>query len=275
MQDRKALQAGTSHFLGQNFAKASNIQYQSREGRQEFAWTTSWGVSTRLIGGMIMTHADDNGMIVPPRLAPQHVVIMPIIRDESDREAIMAYCNEVAAELRKQRFHERAVEVIVDDRDVNAGEKGWGWVRKGIPLRLEIGPRDMASGSVFVGRRDTMKKYGQSREEFVGGVSALLEEIQQELFNRAMSFRTEHSVELDDYEAFTKFFTPENAEQPEIHGGFVWAHWCGGEDCENKISDELSVTIRCVPFDYEKSGSGECICCGRPSKGRVVFAKSY
>ena len=166
MQDRKALQAGTSHFLGQNFAKASNIQYSSRDGDKEYAWTTSWGVSTRLIGGMIMTHGDDDGMVMPPRLAPQHVVILPIIRNEEDREAIMAYCNEIAANLRKQRFHERDVEVVVDDRDINAGEKGWGWVKKGIPVRAEVGPRDMANNSVFMARRDTGEKQGVDKDEF-------------------------------------------------------------------------------------------------------------
>lgn len=270
MQDRKALQAGTSHFLGQNFAKASGITYQSREGREEVAWTTSWGVSTRLIGGMIMTHGDDDGMIMPPRLAPSHVVILPIIRNEADREKIMAYCNETADMLRKQLYAGRGVEVVVDDRDINAGEKGWSWVRKGIPVRVEIGPRDMEKNSVFVARRDKgpKEKYGQERGAFSDSIADLLEEMQQVLFERADAFRSEHTREIDTRDAFVRFFKEEG-------GGFVRAHWDGTEETEQKINDELSVTIRCIPFDYEADGAGRCVWSGRPSKGRVVFAKSY
>ncbi|RKX40939.1 MAG: proline--tRNA ligase [Verrucomicrobia bacterium] len=275
MQDRKALQAGTSHFLGQNFAKASNIQYSARDGGKEFAWTTSWGVSTRLIGGMIMTHGDDDGMVMPPRLAPSHVVILPIIRKEEDREEIMAYCNEIAARLRKQRFHERDVEVVVDDRDINAGEKGWSWVKKGIPVRAEVGPRDMSNNSVFMARRDTGEKQGIGKDEFVESIVQTLEDIQQGLLQKALDLRAENTREIDSYDEFAQFFTPENKERPEAHGGFALSHWCDGEDCENKINDELSVTIRTVPFDRTDSGEGACICCGKPSPGRVVFAKSY
>ncbi len=275
MQDRKALQAGTSHFLGQNFAKASGIQYSSRDGGKEFAWTTSWGVSTRLIGGMIMTHADDDGMVMPPRLAPSHVVILPIIRKEEDRDAIMEYCNELASRLREKRFHERDVEVVVDDRDINAGEKGWGWVKKGIPIRAEVGPRDMENNSVFMGRRDTGKKEGINKETFVEGVVETLEEIQQNLLQRALDHRAEHTKEIDSYEAFTQFFTPKDKDRPEVHGGFAMSHWCDAEACEKKINDEMAVTIRTVPFDRAESGGGECICCGKPSVGRVAFAKSY
>jgi prolyl-tRNA synthetase len=270
MQDCKALQAGTSHFLGQNFAKASGIKFQSREGREEVAWTTSWGVSTRLIGGMIMTHGDDDGMIMPPRLAPTHVVILPIIRKDTDREAIMAYCNETAVLLRKQLYAGRPVEVTVDDRDINAGEKGWGWVKKGIPVRVEIGPRDMESGSVFVARRDKgpKEKYGQDRAEFASSIPSVLEEMQQGLFDRACAFRAEHTREIDRWEDFVDFFKKGS-------GGFALAHWDGTEETEKKINDELSVTIRCIPFDYESGGAGTCIVSGKPSPGRVVFAKSY
>jgi prolyl-tRNA synthetase len=275
MQDRKALQAGTSHFLGQNFAKASGIQYSSREGGKEFAWTTSWGVSTRLIGGMIMTHGDDDGMVMPPRLAPSHVVILPIIRKEEDREAIMQYCNELASNLRKKRFHDRDVEVVVDDRDLAGGEKAWGWVKKGIPVRAEVGPRDMANNSVFMARRDTGKKEGIDKEAFVDGIVQTLEDIQQNLLQKAFDFRAEHTREIDSYDEFVTFFTPKNRERPEAHGGFAMSHWCDGAECEKKINDELSVTIRTVPFDRSEGGAGACICCGKPSVGRVVFAKSY
>ena len=270
MQDCKALQAGTSHFLGQNFAKAAGIKFQSREGREEVAWTTSWGVSTRLIGGMIMTHGDDDGMIMPPRLAPSHVVILPIIRKDTDREEVLTYCNETAAMIREQSYAGRPVEVVVDDRDINAGEKGWGWVKKGIPVRVEIGPRDMQSNSVFVARRDKgpKEKYGQDRAEFASSISSVLEEMQQGLFERACAFREEHTREIDTWDEFVDFFK-------KGPGGFALAHWDGTEETEKKINDELSVTIRCIPFDYEDSGSGECIVSGLPSKGRVVFSKSY
>lgn len=270
MQDGKALQAGTSHFLGQNFAKAAGIKFQSREGREEVAWTTSWGVSTRLIGAMIMTHGDDDGMIMPPRLAPSHVVILPIIRKDTDHEAVLAYCNETAAMFREKSYAGRPVEVVVDDRDINAGEKGWGWVKKGIPIRIEIGPRDMESSSVFVARRDKgpKEKYGQDRTEFSVSIISLLEEIQQGLFDRACAFRSEHTREIDTWDDFVKFFK-------EGKGGFALAHWDGTEETEQKINDELSVTIRCIPFNYEASGAGECIVSGKPSKGRVVFSKSY
>ncbi|VGO23331.1 proline--tRNA ligase [Pontiella sulfatireligans] len=275
MQDRKALQAGTSHFLGQNFAKASGIQYSNRDGAKDYAWTTSWGVSTRLIGGMIMTHGDDDGMIMPPRLAPSHVVILPIIRNEEDRESILAYCNELASKLREKRFHERDVEVVVDARDINAGEKGWSWVKKGIPVRAEVGPRDMANNSVFMVRRDTGKKEGVDKDAFVDGIVQTLEDIQQGLLQRALEHRAANTKEIDSYDEFVQFFTPENKNRPEAHGGFAMSHWCDAAECEDKINDELSVTIRTVPFDRAESGAGECICCGKPSAGRVVFAKSY
>ncbi|MFC1746619.1 aminoacyl--tRNA ligase-related protein, partial [Candidatus Riflebacteria bacterium] len=277
MQDRKACQAGTSHFLGQNFAKASGIMYQSREGKMEHAYTTSWGVSTRLIGAMVMTHGDDNGMIMPPKLAPSHIVILPIIRKDTDREAIMRYCNELKSALGEQNFAGQKVRVQVDSRDMNAGEKGWHWIKKGIPIRLEVGPRDMEKNAVFVGRRDkaTNEKYGEDRDKFITQVGDLLEEIQQNLFNRAKTNMEENTREVNAYDKFTKFFTPKNKEKPEIHGGFAFSHWCDGEECEEKINDELSVTIRTIPFDRESSGEGKCVVCGQKSKGRVIFAKAY
>ena len=277
MQDRKALQAGTSHFLGQNFAKASEIVFQTRDEQREYAWTTAWGVSTRLIGGMVMTHADDNGMIMPPRLASAHVAILPIIRKDTDRPAIMAYCQEVAAKLRTQVYHGRPVDVVVDTRDMNAGEMGWNWIKKGIPVRLEVGPRDMANQSVFVGRRDkdTKERYGQNKDEFVAGVCTLLDDIQASLFRRAQAFRDAHTRTVDTWDDFQAFFTPLSADKPEIHGGFALAHWCDGRACEDKVTNELSVTIRCLPADRAASGPGACVVCGQPSPGRVVFAKAY
>ncbi len=278
MQDRKALQAGTSHFLGQNFAKASGIVYQSREGREEHAWTTSWGTSTRMIGGAIMTHADDDGMVMPPRLAPAHVVILPIFRKEEERAASLAYAEGIARALGNlDAPWGGKVEASVDKRDVNAGEKGWEWVKKGIPLRVEVGPRDIEKDAVFVARRDRgpKEKYGQGREEFIAGVPALLRDMQDGLFQKAAAFRAEHTRDIDEYGDFTAFFTPENKDKPEIHGGFAMSHWCGDEACEEKITNELSVTIRCLPLDREASGPGKCVVCGKESKGRVPFAKAY
>lgn len=277
MQDKKALQAGTSHFLGQNFAIAADIKYLSKEGVQKLAWTTSWGVSTRLIGGMIMTHGDDNGMVIPPRLAPNHLVILPIIKNESDRESVLAYCNQLADDIRKQQFYGEPVRVIVDMRDINAGEKGWSWIKKGIPVMLEVGPRDLANQQVFVGRRDKARneRYGQSRSEFVSQVSALLEDIQKSLLNKAIAFRNENTREIDLYQEFVDYFTPQNKEQPEIHGGFALSHWCGNPECESKVNDALSVTIRNIPFEKDDHSSGQCIVCGEKSPQRVIFAKAY
>ncbi len=276
MQDRKALQAGTSHFLGQNFAKASEIMFQSRTGEREYAWTTSWGVSTRLIGAMIMVHGDDDGMVMPPRLAPSHVVLLPIVREDSDEATILEYCEALAERLREQNYHGKSVEVVIDKRDMNAGEKSWEWVKKGIPVRAEIGMRDIEQDSVYVGRRDLSPKerYNATRDEFADGIVDLLDEIQTSLLERARAFQSEHTREIDDMEAFTAFFTPQNGKNPEIHGGFALSHWCGSESCEQAINQDLSVTIRCIPND-ESSGEGQCVKCGEKSARRVVFAKAY
>ena len=224
-----------------------------------------------------MAHADDDGMVMPPRIAPSHVVILPIIRADADRAAILAYCESLAAELRAQTYDGRPVEVVFDTRDDNAGEKSWRWIKKGIPVRVEVGPRDMASGSVFVGRRDRgpREKYGQKREEFVAGIGALLGEMQAGLLEKARAFRDANTRAIDSFDEFTAFFTPANREKPEIHGGFASSHWCGSAACETKVNDALSVTIRCLPTGYEQSGPGACVVCGAPSRGRVIFAKAY
>jgi prolyl-tRNA synthetase len=277
MQDRKALQAGTSHFLGQNFAKASEIAYQTRDGGREFAWTTSWGVSTRLIGGMVMVHGDDNGMIMPPRLAPAHVVVLPIVRNDGDRQSIMTYCDALAMALRERAYDGAPVRVEIDTRDMNAGEKSWEWIKKGIPVRVEVGPRDIAQNAVFVGRRDKppREKTTQPRDAFVDGIAGLLADIQMSLLSRARAFREENTVVIDSLDRFRSFFTPANPEKPEIHAGFAMAHWCGADACEKSVNDELSVTIRCIPTGRGEAGKGACVVCGAPSDGRVVFAKAY
>jgi len=275
MQDRKALQAGTSHFLGQNFARASNIRFQSADEQEVFAWTTSWGASTRLIGGLIMTHSDDDGLILPPRVAPAQVVLLPIVHKEDDRPMVDAYTEQLAAQLRSVQYNGRPLRVEVDRRDIG-GARGWDWIKKGVPLRLEIGPRDIANNAVFVGRRDKAhrEKTAMPRDQFIGQVGFLLDEIQATLFERARRFREENTRTIDDFAGFRDYFTPENAEKPEIHGGFALAHWCGDAACENKIKEDLTVTIRCIPFDGEKE-KGRCICCGKDSEQRVVFAKAY
>ena len=275
MQDGKALQAGTSHFLGQNFSKSCNIMYQSREGRNEYAWTTSWGVSTRLIGGMIMTHGDDDGMVMPPRLSPKHVVILPIIRDESDAHEILSYSEELAGKLKLMKIFDRNIEVEIDSRDINPGEKKWIWVKRGIPIRAEIGKRELDDNTVYVTRRDTDSKVSIDKDKFISEITNQLESIQAEMLSKAKEFRSYHSKEIDSYESFRDFFNTKSEAEPEIQGGFAWSHWCDGTECEDKIRQDLAVTIRLKPFNREDSGSGKCIVCSKFSRGRVVFAKSY
>jgi len=285
MQDRKALQAGTSHFLGQNFAKAQDIVYLSDEGNREHCWTTSWGVSTRLVGGLIMTHGDDDGLVLPPKLAPAHVVILPITFKAEDPDAVLAYCEALRDELRTKAFAGRCIEVEIDTRDIRGGEKTWGWVKKGAPLRVEIGQRDMHSGSVFVARRDQGPKDKQSvpRDEFVAGICETLQAIQDNLLEQAKAFRAEHTRVINAKDKFYKFFTAKNADQPEIHGGFALSHWNGDESIADQVQKDLGVTVRCIPLEGElercgfgdAEGEGKCIFTGEPSQGRVVWAKSY
>jgi prolyl-tRNA synthetase len=274
MQDKKALQAGTSHYLGQNFAKASGIKYQSKDGIEEFAWTTSWGVSTRLIGALIMTHSDDNGLVLPPKIAPSHVVFIPIYKTDEERELVLNFINPMIKTLKKLRYDDRKVRVELDDRDMSGGEKGWYWIKKGIPLRVEVGKRDVEKDSLFIGRRDQDKKFGMNKDDFLSSFIGLLDEIQDTIYQRALDFRKENSFEIDDKKKFYKFFTPKNAKKPKIHGGFVKAHWCGSEVCEAKVKEELKVTIRAIPLDAVEE-EGRCIYCGEKSNKRVIFAKSY
>ncbi len=274
MQDRKALQAGTSHFLGQNFAKASNIKYLSEEGTQEYAWTTSWGVSTRLIGGMVMTHSDDDGLVLPPRLAPQHIVILPVLHKEEERANVLSYCDNLKKELEGKLFHNSQIRVVTDTRDLRGGEKMWGWVKKGIPLRIEVGPRDIASDSLFVARRDTGEKKAIARAEFVENVASILQDIQDSLFARAKKYRDENTVEISDKQEFYNYFTPKNEKKPEIHGGFAVADYDGTPEVEDMLRKDLRVTVRCIPLEGWQP-KGNCIFTGKPAKYRAIFAKSY
>jgi prolyl-tRNA synthetase len=276
VQDRKAVQAGTSHFLGQNFAKASGIQYLSREGRQEYAWTTSWGVSTRLIGTMVMAHADDDGLVLPPRVAPSQVVILPVTPKPESREAVLQACRALRDKLGAKLFHGRPLRVEIDDSDTGGGAKAWKWIKRGCPLRVEIGPRDLESGSVFVGRRDKGPKEKTSIpvDEFVDTAGELLQSVQDSLFAKALAFREEHTRKIDSKEEFYAFFTPKNAAKPEIHGGFALAHWSGDAAVEEQLKADLKVTIRCIPFE-SPDGPGTCPFTGKPSAQRVIFGKSY
>ena len=275
MQDRKALQAGTSHFLGQNFAIASGIRFQNDQEQEEHAWTTSWGSSTRLIGGLIMTHSDDNGLVLPPRVASAHVVLMPIIRRPEERDRVMTYTHNLAAHLRRQYYYRRPIQVEIDTRDIG-GARGWEWIKKGIPVRVEIGPKDIDKDAVFVGRRDREARERESiaSDEFVSGFTDLLDEIQHNLYQRALAFREAHTVSLDEREAFCRYFTPRDAAKPEIHGGFAQASWCGEAACEAQVKEDLNVTIRCIPLDAPEE-DGHCVYCGQPGRQRVIFAKAY
>lgn len=268
MQDKKALQAGTSHFLGENFARTFNIKFLSAEGKEEFAQTTSWGVSTRLIGGLIMTHSDDNGLIVPPKIAPTHVVILPLIHKEENRSTIYAYCEKLAAEIRMQNYHGKNLQVEIDFREMTGGEKSWHWVKKGVPIRLEIGMKECEANSVFLGRRDKeyKEREPQAREEFLTTVTKQLDEIQQTLFDRAKAFQEKNLVEVNSEAEFYEFFKGE--------GGFALAHWNGDAGIEAKVKADLNVTIRCLPLAM-KGEEGKCIFSGEKSAQKVIFARSY
>jgi len=276
VQDRRAIQAGTSHFLGQNFARASGIQFQNRQGKQEFGWTTSWGMSTRLIGTLIMMHGDDDGIILPPRIAPTQIVILPVAPKEETRTKVIEACDNLAARLRDIRYADAPIEVIVDRRDLGGGVKNWEWIKKGVPLRVEIGPRDLEKNAVEVSRRDQAVKAKESMpvNEFVACVPEILGSIQDSLYARAKDFRDANTRVIESKKDFYDFFTPKNPAKPEIHGGFALAHWNGSREVEEQIKNDLKVTIRVVPMD-DSPEPGKCIFTGEPSARRVVWAKSY
>jgi len=276
VQDRRAIQAGTSHFLGQNFARASGIQFQNREGKQEFGWTTSWGVSARLVGTLVMTHGDDDGVVLPPRIAPTQIVILPVTPRDDTRAKVLEACDKLAARLREARYADFPIEVAVDRRDLGGGVKNWEWIKKGVPLRVEIGPRDLEKNSVEVSRRDQAVKAKESMpvEEFVARAPEILGSIQDSLYARAKKFREANTRVVESRKEFYDFFTPKNSAKPEIHGGFALAHWNGSREIEERIKNDLKVTIRVIPMD-DSPQPGKCIFTGEPSVRRVVWAKSY
>jgi prolyl-tRNA synthetase len=262
MQDGKALQAGTSHFLGQNFAKAFDVQFAGKDGKLEYVWGTSWGVSTRLMGALIMAHSDDDGLVLPPKLAPIHVVVVPIFRNEDELARITEKVNEIAAELRKQ-----GLSVKFDNRDTHKpGFKFAEWELKGVPVRLAIGPRDLENGTIEVARRDTKEKKSMKLDSVASEIPLLLDAIQDNIYQRALSFRNQLTTNVDNYDDFKKVL--------DEKGGFVAAHWDGTTETEALIKEETKATIRCIPLDAPDE-NGTCIYTGKPSARRVLFARAY
>ncbi|QNJ98121.1 proline--tRNA ligase [Constantimarinum furrinae] len=262
MQDGKALQAGTSHFLGQNFAKAFDVKFATKEGSQDYVWATSWGVSTRLMGALIMTHSDDNGLVLPPKLAPDQVVIVPIYKNEEQFNAV----SEVAVDLMKS-LRKEGIRVKFDNRDTH--KPGWKFNEyelKGVPVRIAIGPKDVEKGTVELARRDTLSKEFVPVENVVGQVKGLMEDIQKNLYNKAIQHRRDNTRSVETYEEFKEII--------KTKGGFVLAHWDGTPETEERIKNETKATIRCIPIEGEIA-SGNCMVTGNPSKRRVVFAKAY
>ena len=262
MQDGKALQAGTAHFLGQNFAKAFDVKFANKEGRLDYVWATSWGVSTRLMGALIMTHSDDRGLVLPPNLAPFQVVIVPIYKGDDQKIDVLNHAKKLYDDL-----HAEGVRVKLDDRDTHTpGYKFNDYELKGVPIRLGIGPKDIEKGTVELARRDNLTKSFVSQDDLASHVNKLLSEIQSNLFDRALAFRESHTTVCDSYEDFKKVL--------QAKGGFISAHWDGTEETEMKIKQETKATIRCIPIDTEKE-EGKCIYSGKPSAQRVLFAKAY
>ncbi|REG83369.1 proline--tRNA ligase [Algoriphagus antarcticus] len=264
MQDGKALQAGTSHFLGQNFAKAFDVKFATKEGGLEYVWGTSWGVSTRLMGALIMAHSDDNGLVLPPKLAPIQVVIIPIYRKDEELDAITEKANEIMADLRKV-----GVSVKFDNRDTY--KPGWKFAEhelKGVPLRIAIGPRDLENGTIEIARRDTLTKeqFELTSQPISEKISGMLDEIQKSIYSKALNFKSEMTTEVNSWDEFKKVL--------EDKGGFLSAHWDGTAETEEKVKDLTKATIRCIPLD-RKDEAGVCVYSGKPSKGRVLFAKAY
>lgn len=262
MQDGKALQAGTSHFLGQNFAKAFDVKFSDRENKLDYVWATSWGVSTRLMGALVMAHSDDAGLVLPPKLAPIQVVVVPIYKHQEELENISAFVSEL-----KKNLHKRSIRLKFDDRDTQRpGFKFAEYELKGVPLRVAIGSRDMQNGTVELARRDTKTKETVPQEGLAERIEALLEEIQQNIYQKALKFRDENITKVDTYDEFKRLLD----EKP----GFLSAHWDGTSETEQRIKEETKATIRCIPLDNPQE-DGFCILSGKPSTQRVLFARAY
>src|SRR5438874_2572251 len=262
--------------VGQNFSRASGIQFQNREGKQEFGWTTSWGVSARLVGTVAMMHSDDDGLVLPPRIAPTQIMILPITPKAETRARVLEACDALQLQLRGKQFGDSPIEVEVDRRDLGGGVKNWEWIKKGVPIRVEIGPRDLEKNSVTVSRRDQPVKNKESMrlDEFTARAPEILVSIQDSLHTHAKEFRDANTQVIGSKKEFYDLFTAKNPSKPEIHGGFALAHWNGSREIEEQIKDDLKVTIRVIPLD-DSSEPGQCIFTGESSARRVVWAKSY
>ena len=271
MQDRKALQAGTSHFLGQNFARACNITFSDRDGALAHAWTTSWGVSTRLVGGLIMTHGDDDGVVLPPRLAPQQAVILPIYKDDAQRTAVLALCRALERRLTDTRYADEPLRVTIDDRDMRGGEKNWHHIKRGVPLRIEVGPRDLAAGTVAVARRDhaPRQRAAVAHEQLAAGAPALLAEMQDGLLQRARSFLAGHTAALSSRAALEEYFRDDEA------AGFAVAPVSAAAEQDpayRELLGTLKLTLRCIP---DADDTGTCIFTGTGGAPAAVIARAY
>jgi len=260
MQDGKALQFGTSHNLGQNFAKAFNVMFTDKDNVAQHVWQTSWGVSTRMIGGLIMVHSDDKGLVLPPKIAPVQAVVLPLWFKDEQKDGVIKEAEALAARLRAA-----GLRIKIDARDLRPGEKFFTWEKKGVPLRIELGPKDIAAGTGLVVRRDTGEKKAVPLAGLPTDLVAMLEEVQKSMFEKALAYRQAKTVSVDAWDDFVKAIEA---------GNFVLAHWSGDAEVEAQIKAETAATVRCIPFD-QKSEVGACIKSGKPSAGRVVFARSY
>ena len=273
MQDKKALQAGTSHFLGQNFAKAFEVQFQNREGKLDWVWATSWGTSTRLVGAVIMTHSDDKGLVLPPSLAADQLVIVPILRNDT-KAMVLEYCEKLLGELKAAGIRAR----LDSDDSQSTGWKFAEWEMRGVPIRLEVGPKDIAAGHVMMARRDTGEKLAVQAAAVVATAKETLAAIQKNLFERAKKFRDDNTHTITDYEGMKAFFglaAEDSAGTTAAKGGFAEALWCGDPVCEKKLKTETKATIRCMPLDRQTGIDGKCALCGAPAKHRAIFARAY
>jgi prolyl-tRNA synthetase len=262
MGDGKALQAGTSHNLGQNFAKAFDVTFQTDQGTRDYVYATSWGLSTRMIGALIMAHGDDNGIVIPPKLATIQLVVIPIFRKPEERARVMEAVNAFAASLKSA-----GIGFKIDDREqYSPGWKYNEWEKRGVPLRIEVGPRDLDKNQVMMVRRDNGQKTPASQDNLAATVRSMLDTIQSDLYSTAKEFREKHSRPVDDYSKFNEILDGES--------GFLWSHWCGSAECEEQVKNETKATIRCIPMNQPKE-SGKCIVCGADSEGRVIFARAY
>lgn len=270
MQDKKALQAGTSHFLGQNFAKAFNISFLDKDESTKFAWTTSWGVTTRLIGGLIMVHSDDDGLVLPPKIAPIQVVIVPLVHTvaNEDRQKLHNYCAQIQQELTAIEYFDNVkIKVQIDERDKRSTEKNWEWIKKGVPIKLEIGKKELAEQKIYFSRRDQKQKLSATKDDFLVNIVAILQDIQNNLYTKAKEFMQHNTFHAENEQDFYNLFKQDS--------GFVSAYWAEDNVIAKKIKQELQVTARCIPLEHERSLTGKCIFTGNLDGKLTVFAKAY